>query len=311
MTAPLRRMRLALRRTGSRQVPGRTTGARAVADEPTGEAGPVSGGKSRRPAGPRSPLRRRITSATRMGLALLIVGGLYAGFAPGMQATAQDAAASQADIDQGKTIFDASCISCHGRNGQGVQDRGPSLIGVGSAAVEFQVATGRMPLAGQNAQAERRTPLYTREEAQAIGEYIQSLGGGPQLPTESEATLANGDVARGGTLFRVNCSSCHAFGAGGGALSSGKFAPSLEESTPRDIWAAMLTGPQNMPVFGNNQLTPEEKKDIIAYIQNLQADPDPGGWGIGRIGPVTEGLAVFLIGMVALVFATLWIAGKS
>jgi quinol---cytochrome-c reductase cytochrome c subunit len=311
MTAPLRRMRLALRRTGSRQVPGRTTGARAVADEPIGETGAVSGGKSRRPAGPRSPLRRRISSAVRMGLALLIVGGLYAGFAPGMQATAQDAAASQADIDQGKTIFDASCISCHGRNGQGVQDRGPSLIGVGSAAVEFQVATGRMPLAGQNAQAVRRTPLYTREEAQAIGEYIQSLGGGPQLPTESEAALADGDVARGGTLFRVNCSSCHAFGAGGGALSSGKFAPSLEESTPRDIWAAMLTGPQNMPVFGNNQLTPEEKKDIIAYIQNLQTDSDPGGWGIGRIGPVTEGLAVFLIGMVALVFATLWIAGKS
>jgi ubiquinol-cytochrome c reductase cytochrome c subunit len=310
MTSPLRRMRLALRRTGSRQVPGRTTGARAVAAEPTGGTGAVSGVKSRRPSGPRSPLRRRITSAARMGLALLIVGGLYAGFAPGMQATAQDAA-SQADIDQGKAIYDASCISCHGRNGQGVQDKGPSLIGVGSAAVEFQVATGRMPLARQEAQAERKEPLYTRAEAQAIGEYIQSLGGGPVLPTESDAALADGDVARGGTLFRVNCSSCHAFGAGGGALSSGKFAPSLEESTPRDMWAAMLTGPQNMPVFGNNQLSPDEKKDIIAYIQNLQTDPDPGGWGIGRIGPVTEGLAVFLIGMVALVFATLWIAGKS
>ena len=316
MTAPLRRMRLALRRTGSRQVPGRTTGARAVAEpaaaeRPVSETGTSSGGNLRRPTAPRSPLRRRINSAVRMGLALLIIGGLYAGFAPGMQATAQDAAASQADIDQGKAIFDASCISCHGRNGQGVADKGPSLIGVGSAAVEFQVATGRMPLARQEAQAERKTPLYTREEAQAIGEYIQSLGGGPQLPTESETALADGDVARGGTLFRVNCSSCHAFGAGGGALSSGKFAPSLEESTPRDMWAAMLTGPQNMPVFGNNQLTPEEKKDIIAYIQNLQTDPDPGGWGIGRLGPVTEGLAVFLIGMVALVFATLWIAGKS
>jgi ubiquinol-cytochrome c reductase cytochrome c subunit len=245
-----------------------------------------------------------------MALALLIVGGLYAGFAPGMQATAQDAP-SQADIDRGKAIFDASCISCHGRNGQGVEDMGPSLIGVGSAAVEFQVATGRMPLARQEAQAERKTPLYTREEAQWIGEYIQSLGGGPELPIESEAAMADGDVARGGTLFRVNCSSCHAFGAGGGALSSGKAAPSMEESTPRDIWAAMLTGPQNMPVFGNNQLSPEEKRDIIAYVQNLQTDPDPGGWGIGRIGPVTEGLAVFLIGMVALVFATLWIAGKS
>ncbi len=34
----------------------------------------------------------------------------------------------------------------------------------------------------------------------------------------------------------------------------------------------MLTGPENMPVFGDNQLTPQEKQDIIAYVQNLQAD---------------------------------------
>ena len=73
----------------------------------------------------------------------------------------------------------------------------------------------------------------------------------------------------------------------------------------------MLTGPQNMPVFGDNQLSPDEKRDIIAYLQNLQNDPDPGGWGIGRLGPVPEGLVIFLIGMVALVFTTLWIAGKS
>jgi ubiquinol-cytochrome c reductase cytochrome c subunit len=109
----------------------------------------------------------------------------------------------------------------------------------------------------------------------------------------------------------VNCSSCHSFGGGGGALSSGKYAPTLEEASSRDIYAAMLTGPQNMPVFGDNQLTPAEKHDIIAYVQNLQSDPDPGGFGLGRIGPVTEGMAIFLVGMVFLVFTTLWIAGKS
>ena len=130
-------------------------------------------------------------------------------------------------------------------------------------------------------------------------------------PRPGETLGAGGDVAHGGELFRVNCSSCHAFGGGGGALSSGKSAPSLEHATDRDIYAAMLTGPQNMPVFGDNQLTPEEKRDIIAYMQNLQNDPDPGGWGIGRLGPVPEGLVIFLIGMVALVFTTLWIAGKS
>jgi ubiquinol-cytochrome c reductase cytochrome c subunit len=264
----------------------------------------------RRPAGPRSPLRRRLGTAVRMTAALLLVGGLYASFAPGVQATANKAD-NAADVAEGKQLFDASCISCHGRNGQGVPDKGPSLIGVGSASVEFQVATGRMPAPGQGAQIGRKTPLYTRDQARQIGAYIQELGGGPELPEQTDEQLADGDVARGGTLFRINCSSCHAFGAGGGALSSGKYAPSLEESTARDIWAAMLTGPQNMPVFGNNQLSPEEKRDVVAYVQNLQEDTDPGGWGIGRLGPVSEGLAIFLLGMVALVFATLWIAGKS
>jgi ubiquinol-cytochrome c reductase cytochrome c subunit len=246
-----------------------------------------------------------------MTLALLLVGGLYAAIAPGVAANAPAQPSAEA-IEEGKRLYDASCITCHGRNGQGVEDRGPSLIGAGAAAVEFQVATGRMPATAQNAQIERRQPLYTREEAQAIGAYIQSLGGGPEMPDETdEQIIAGGDIARGGALFRVNCSSCHTFGGGGGALSSGKDAPALYESTARDIWGAMLTGPQNMPVFGNNQLSPQEKRDIVAYIHTLQTDPDPGGWGIGRLGPVPEGLVIFLIGIVALVFTTLWIAGKS
>jgi ubiquinol-cytochrome c reductase cytochrome c subunit len=109
----------------------------------------------------------------------------------------------------------------------------------------------------------------------------------------------------------VNCSQCHDFVGNGGALSSGKAAPSIGSATDREIYAAMLTGPQNMPVFGDNQLSPQEKMDIIAYVQNMKTDTDPGGFGIGRLGPVTEGLVIFLVGMVGLIFATLWIAGKS
>jgi ubiquinol-cytochrome c reductase cytochrome c subunit len=143
-----------------------------------------------------------------------------------------------------------------------------------------------------------------------MGAYIQELGGGPQLPAGNDFRQG-GDLARGGQLFRVNCAACHAFSANGGALSSGKYAPSLQPSTDRQIYAAMLSGPQNMPVFGDNQLSPQEKRDIIAYVQYQKQDKDPGGFGLGRLGPVPEALVIFLIGMVSITFVTLWIAGKS
>ena len=266
-------------------------------------------GPLRRPAGPPGKLRRRISTAARLLGALIVVGGLYTVFTPSQQATAQDQP-DQVTVAQGKRLYETACITCHGMYAQGVPSKGPSLIGVGSAAVEFQVGTGRMPLARQEAQAVQKTPAFNQDETRQIGQYIQSLGGGPEVPA-GDNLGAGGNISRGGELFRVNCSSCHSFSGGGGALSSGKYAPSIEPATSRDIYAAMLTGPQNMPVFGDNQLSPQEKSDIISYVQNLQHDPDPGGWGIGRIGPVTEGMAIFLIGMVALVFTTLWIAGKS
>jgi ubiquinol-cytochrome c reductase cytochrome c subunit len=262
----------------------------------------------------RSPpgrLRRRLSAAARLIAALTIVGGLYTVFAPGVT-QAEDTPTLSAAAEQGKRLYETSCITCHGRNAQGVEGRGPSLIGAGSAAVEFQVGTGRMPLAKQEAQAERKPPLFTWDQARQIGAYIQEIGGGPQLP-EGDRLRDTSDEAlsRGGELFRINCSSCHAFGLGGAALSSGKFAPPLTGSSDRVMYAAMLTGPQNMPVFGDNQLTPDEKRAIIGYVQSLKADKDPGGFGLSRLGPVPEALVIFLIGMVGLVFATLWIAGKS
>ena len=258
------------------------------------------------PRRPRSRLGRRVGAGVRLIAALTLVGGLYAGFAPA--AHAEDST-RPGDPAQGKGYFDTSCASCHGPSAQGVKDKGPSLIGVGSAAVEFQVTTGRMPLARQEAQAERKKPQFTDEQARDLGAYIESLGGGPTIP-DGNNLHQNGDVAKGGSLFRENCASCHGFPGNGGALSSGKFAPSIR-ATDRQIYGAMLSGPQNMPVFGNNQLTDQEKQDIIAYIQLLKTEQDPGGWGIGRLGPVPEGLVIFLLGIVALIFATLWIAGKS
>ncbi|HEX5596364.1 MAG TPA: cytochrome c [Micromonosporaceae bacterium] len=257
---------------------------------------------------PRGKGRRRIGAVLRLFAALILAGGVYTVFAPGLQA--QETPQLSIAAEEGKALFDVNCISCHGLNGQGVEGRGPSLIGVGAASVEFQVSSGRMPMPRQEAQAERRPPLFDNDQTRQMAQYIQELGGGPEIP---EGDLrAGGDVANGGRLFRINCSSCHAFGGSGGALSSGKYAPSLEPSTDRQIYAAMLTGPQNMPAFGDSQLRPDEKADIIAYIQDtLKTQQDPGGVNLGRYGPSTEAIVVFLVGIVALVFASLWIAGKS
>lgn len=264
---------------------------------------------------PRSRARRRLSSSIRLLAALAVAGFLYTAFAPGLAAQEQPLSPTAAE---GKALYENNCISCHGRNADGVEDQGPSLIGAGEAAVEFQVSTGRMPLARQEAQAQPKPPIWQGEELErnvaALSAYIQELGGGPQMPAAGTDLAATGEgaVANGGELYRINCSSCHAFSGGGGALSSGSFAPSLAEATDRQIYAAMLSGPQNMPVFGDNQLTPDEKAEVIAFIQHLQEDGDPGGvFNLGRFGPTTEGLAIFLVGIVAVVFATLWIAGKS
>ncbi|SCL68942.1 menaquinol-cytochrome c reductase cytochrome c1 subunit precursor [Micromonospora citrea] len=260
-----------------------------------------------RPAA-RSRGRRRLGAAVRLFAALMLAGGAYTVFAPGVQA--QDTPLTGAAAE-GKALFDVSCVTCHGRNAQGVEGRGPSLVGVGAASVEFQVGTGRMPMARQEAQAQRKPELFTDEEIRQLAQYVQELGGGPVVPNGDDLH-SEGNIAAGGELFRINCSQCHAFGGGGGALSSGKYAPSLRPASDRQIYAAMLSGPQNMPVFGDNQISPQQKADIIAYIQEtLKHDQDPGGFNLGRYGPSTEGLAIFLVGIVALVFASLWIAGKS
>ncbi|HEV7962750.1 MAG TPA: c-type cytochrome [Actinoplanes sp.] len=261
-----------------------------------------------------SRARRRFGAVIRMIAALALAGGVYTAFAPG--AFAEDNRQLSAAAMEGQALFNNSCISCHGRDAQGVTGRGPSLIGVGSAAVEFQVGTGRMPMTRQEAQAEEKRPVFNDAQTKQLGQYIQELGGGPQVPggALTDDLKSNPDaLANGGELFRKNCTSCHGFGGGGGALSSGKYAPSLHSATTEQIYSAMLTGPQNMPVFGDNELTPDQKREIITYVTvQLQQDKDPGGlFNLGRYGPVTEGLAIFLVGMTILVFSTLWIAGKS
>jgi ubiquinol-cytochrome c reductase cytochrome c subunit len=265
---------------------------------------------------PRSRMRRRITGALALAAALGSVGVAYATVAAAATPKAQTAAAANApanesvDVRKGRQLYETSCITCHGQNLQGVLDRGPTLIGVGSAAVYFQVTTGRMPVARQEAQAGAKEPKFDETQALQLAAYVQSVGGGPEIPT-GNLRGDDANLAEGGELFRLNCASCHNFAGRGGALSAGKYAPPLDAATDRVIWTAMLSGPQNMPVFSDNQLTTEQKQAITNYVLTLNAQKDPGGSSIGRLGPVPEGLVIWVVGIGAIMLMILWIGAKS
>jgi ubiquinol-cytochrome c reductase cytochrome c subunit len=173
-----------------------------------------------------------------------------------------------------------------------------------------------MPGMRGEAQAPRKDPIFDEAQIDALGAYVQANGGGPLIPRDANGQIADhsllgNDVARGGDLFRLKCASCHNFTGKGGALSSGKYAPPLEPATPAQIYTAMLTGPQNMPKFSDRQLSPEEKRDIVAYVRMATHAPDPGGYGLGGFGPSSEGMAAWIIGMVAVIAAALWIGARS
>lgn len=188
---------------------------------------------------------------------------------------------------------------------------GPSLIGVGAAAVDFQVSTGRMPMATSAIQAPSKKVVYNADETAALAAYVASLGAGPAIPTAEMVDTADADLAMGGELFRTNCAQCHSVSAKGGALSEGRWAPSLLDATPTQIYEAMITGPQAMPVFNDKTLTTQDKQDIIRYIEELKADTNPGGWSLGRLGPVTEGLFIWVVGLGGLLLVAVWIGAKA
>jgi ubiquinol-cytochrome c reductase cytochrome c subunit len=254
----------------------------------------------------RSKFARRLRSGAGLMVGLILAGTLYSAFTPAQAAT--DASTDSAAVAQGQAIYDRSCITCHGSNLQGVPHRGPSLIGVGEAAVYFQVHTGRMPLARQEAEAQEKPPVFSEAQIEQLAAFVQANGGGPVLPA---GDLRAGNVAEGGELFRLNCASCHNTVGAGGALSSGKAAPSLVNADDMTIYTAMLSGPENMPVFGDNQLTPDQKRSIINYVQTIKSQADPGGANIGRIGPVSEGLVIWVVGIGVLLFGIFWMGSKA
>ncbi|MGY0066824.1 cytochrome bc1 complex diheme cytochrome c subunit [Streptomyces sp. QTS137] len=245
-------------------------------------------------------------------LALACTGGLYAVFAPASKAQADETAQSLT-IEEGKKLYAVGCASCHGTGGQGTTD-GPTLVGVGAAAVDFQVGTGRMPAAtSQAAQIPQKKVVYTQAEIDQLAAYIASLGAGPAVPTEEQYGPEGADIAKGGELFRNNCAQCHNFTGKGGALTHGKYAPNLEDVDPKHIYQAMLTGPQSMPSFPDGSLSEQNKKDIIAYVKTVNSSDSvsPGGMSLGGLGPVSEGLFGWIFGLGTCIAVAVWVAART
>ena len=245
-------------------------------------------------------------------LGLLLVGALYASITGGGvgASAAQPVAANSAQISQGHAIFLQDCATCHGMGAQGNPGVAPGLIGVGAAAVDFQVSTGRMPAAELGAENPRKPPRLNTVQTHAVAAYVAALGGGPAIPSAAEVSTSGADVGLGQQLFVADCAQCHNFVGAGGALTYGKFAPALTQATPTQIYEAMLTGPEAMPVFNDGTITPAQKRDIVAYVTEKRTETNPGGFSLGRIGPVTEGLVAFLGLLLFMVLMALWITAK-
>jgi ubiquinol-cytochrome c reductase cytochrome c subunit len=169
-----------------------------------------------------------------------------------------------------------------------------------------------MPMADMSQQAMRKKPVYTDEQVAALAAYVASLAPGPAAITNEElAWERDGNIAEGGELFRTNCAMCHNFAGQGGALTQGKYAPTLMGVEPRHIYEAMITGPQSMPVFSDKVITPEEKLSIIKWLKAAEKEPANGGASLGRVGPVTEGLLAWTLGIGALIGVAVWLASKA
>ena len=242
-------------------------------------------------------------------MGLLITGGLYAVATTVNEAKASTTTFSANDAEEGGKLFAANCATCHGMGASGSPD-GPSLVGVGAASVDFQVGTGRMPMQMNGPQALEKPVQFNDQQTHQLAAYVASLGAGPAIPEESLLD-EKGNAAVGGELFRTNCAMCHNAAAAGGALTRGKFAPALEDTSGKHIYEAMVTGPQNMPVFSDSNITPEGKRDIVTFLKQIESTGSPGGADLGALGPVSEGVFVWIAGLGVIIAFTIWLTSRT
>jgi ubiquinol-cytochrome c reductase cytochrome c subunit len=201
-------------------------------------------------------------------------------------------AVARADVAEGYRLYAGDCASCHD-----VRGRAPSLNGVGARAADFYLRTGYMPLGHPGEEPKRKPVRYSESQLHSLIDYIASLGPGPGIP---QPHPERGSLAAGLRSFTQHCSGCHQVVAKGGYVPDAVAWP-LDRATPTQVAEAVRIGPYLMPRFTRRQISDRDLDSVIRYVVSTRHPDDPGGWGIGNLGPVPEGLVAWLIAGAALV----------
>ena len=248
-----------------------------------------------------------IVATAALGAAVLELATSSSGQVAKSSAGSTAVPSNAAQVARGRQLYVEGCSSCHGMNARGVPDQGPSLVGAGAAAADFYLRTGRMPLSQPGQQPVRAQPAYPDDQIAAIDAYLGSLGG-PAIPAVDPAA---GSISRGTELFGSDCSGCHSITGEGGVVIGG-FAPELHHATPTQVAEAVRVGPYLMPSFDRNQISDADLNSIARYVDQAVQDPDDrGGWGIGHIGPVPEGLVAWVLATAALLIVARLVGERS
>jgi ubiquinol-cytochrome c reductase cytochrome c subunit len=216
---------------------------------------------------------------------------------PGPEAGTTRFPTSSALVTEGMQLYQNDCASCHGAILQGQPGVAPSLVGVGAGPVDFYLSTGRMPLQNPRDEPERAPPLYGRAQINALIAFITKVGGGPPAPA---ADPGAGDLAEGLHQFTLHCAGCHQI-VGRGGLTLGAYVPNLQQATPLQLAEAVRMGPYLMPHFDAHEIDQHELDSIARYVLWTRHPDDAGGWGIGNIGPIPEGMVAWFMAMAAVV----------
>ncbi|HVF13616.1 MAG TPA: c-type cytochrome [Acidimicrobiales bacterium] len=245
-----------------------------------------------------------------IAIAAAVVVALGLGLGPGVAGVAiaqPTPAPPPAEVDAGRALFEVACTTCHGPDGRGTA-QGPSLVGVGAASADFYLSTGRMPLDRNRVQAERKRPAYSADDIARLTAYVASLGPGPPIPV---VNLAGGDLPLGYRLYADNCASCHSSAGAGGALGHAVYAPPLNRASAREVAAAVRIGPGSMPRFGAETLDDHEVDSVVRYVLYLRNPRDAGGFDLGHLGPLSEGLVAWAVGLLGVLAAARWIGTRD